>query len=56
MSTRQVHLFGTAPECRAKAASLRTMSTFVQTPELKAKMLGMAMEWESRAEAFEAGP
>ena len=47
---RQVHLFNTAPECRAKAASFRTLSDFVQSPEMKAKMLTLAIEWDGHAD------
>jgi hypothetical protein len=46
--------FTTAPACRAKAASFRTMAQLVTHPELKAKMLRDAEEWEAKAAAFEA--
>jgi len=51
---RQVHLFNTASECRAKAASFRTLSDFVQSPEMKAKMLALAIEWDGHAEGCDA--
>ena len=51
---RQVHMFNTASECRAKAASFRTLSDFVQSPEMKAKMLALAREWEGHAEGYDA--
>jgi hypothetical protein len=50
---KQVHLFNTAAECRAKASSLRTMSVYAQSPASKAKMLNMALEWDVRAEAYD---
>jgi hypothetical protein len=46
--------FTTAPACRAKAASFRTMAQLVSHPELKAKMLQQAEEWEAKAGTFEA--
>jgi hypothetical protein len=51
---KQVYLFNTAPECRAKAASLRTMAAYAQTPASKEKMLTLASEWDDRAAAYEA--
>jgi hypothetical protein len=46
---KQVYMFNTAHECRAKATSLRTMSAYAQRPASKAKMLTMALEWDDRA-------
>ena len=51
---RQVNLFNTASECRAKAASFRTLSDFVQSPKMKAKMLALAIEWDRHAEGCDA--
>jgi hypothetical protein len=51
---KQVHLFNTAAECRAKAASLRTMSAYAQSSASKAKMLTMAVEWDDRAAAYDS--
>ena len=50
---KQVHLFNTAAECRAKASSLRTMSVYAQNPASKAKMLRMALEWDDRATGYD---
>jgi hypothetical protein len=50
----QIQLFKTGPECRAKAASLRTISVYAQSPLAKARLLNMALEWDGRAEACEA--
>jgi hypothetical protein len=49
-----VHCFNTAPECRAKAASMRTMSAFVQSAAVKEKLLSLALEWDVQAEAYDA--
>jgi len=43
-------MFNTAPECRAKAASFRTLADFAQSPNIKAKMLALALEWDRHAE------
>ena len=50
---RQVHMFNTASECRAKAASFRTLADFVQSPQMKAKMLALAVEWDGHAEGYD---
>jgi hypothetical protein len=50
----QIQLFNTGPECRAKAASLRTISVYAQSPLAKARLLNMALEWDGRAETYEA--
>jgi hypothetical protein len=47
---RSVNLADTASECRAKAASFRTLASFVQSPEMKAKMLALAIKWDGHAE------
>lgn len=52
---KKVYVSNTAYECRAKATSLRTVSAYVQSPASKAKMLTMALEWEDRAAAYDAG-
>ena len=51
---KEVQNFITAPECRAKAASLRTISGFAAGTAAKANLLRMASEWEAQAEACEA--
>jgi hypothetical protein len=51
---KQIHLFNTGAECRAKAASLRTISVHAQSPLAKARLLDMALEWDGRAEACDA--
>jgi hypothetical protein len=51
---KQIYLFNTGAECRAKAASLRTISVYAQSPMAKAKLLDMAREWDGRAETYEA--
>jgi hypothetical protein len=45
--------FTCAAECKAKAASLRTVSTHSHNPATKAKMLSMALQWDARAAEFE---
>jgi hypothetical protein len=51
---KQIDLFTTGPECRAKAASLRTISIYAQSPRAKARLLDMALEWDGRAQAYDA--
>jgi hypothetical protein len=51
---KQIYLFNTAAECRAKASSLRTMSIYAESPASKAKMLTMALDWDDRAAAYDA--
>ena len=51
---KKADLFNTAPECRAKAASLRTVSVHAHNPVSKAKILAMALDWDARADAFDA--
>jgi hypothetical protein len=51
---KEVRNFITAPECRAKAVSLRTISAFASSAAAKANLLRMASEWEAQAEAWEA--
>lgn len=51
---KEVYYFNTAPECRAKAASMRTMSAFAFSPALKEKLMRLALEWDVQAEAYEA--
>jgi hypothetical protein len=53
---KQIHLFNTGAECRAKATSLRTISVYAQSPMAKARLLTMALEWDGRAEAYDALP
>jgi hypothetical protein len=50
MRRRQTHLYITASECRAKAASFRTLSDIVQSPATKAKLLALAIEWDNQAD------
>jgi hypothetical protein len=50
----EAYYFDTAPECRAKAASLRTMSAFNVSAALKERLLKMALEWDVQAEAYDA--
>ena len=51
---KQIQLFNTGAECRAKATSLRTISAYAQSPLAKARLLNMALEWDGRAETYEA--
>jgi hypothetical protein len=51
---RTLPTFTTGPECRAKAASLRTMSDHAHTPGARERMLDMALEWDARADAYDA--
>jgi hypothetical protein len=53
---KQIHLLSTSAECRAKATSLRTISAYAQSPMAKARLLDMALEWDGRAETYEALP
>jgi hypothetical protein len=41
--------FTSAVECKAKAASLRTVSAHAHNPESKARMIEMALYWDARA-------
>jgi hypothetical protein len=50
---RTLPTFTTAPECRAKAASLRTMSEHAHKPGARQRMLDMALNWDVQAEAYE---
>ena len=47
-------LFKTASEFRAQASSLRTISAHAINPLSKARILGMALEWDAKADAFDA--
>jgi hypothetical protein len=51
---RTLPTFTTATECRAKAASLRTISEHAHKPGTRERMLEMALEWDAQAEAYEA--
>jgi len=53
---RQVYMVNTASECRAKAASFRTLADFVQSPNMKTKMLALAIDWERYAEGCGEAP
>ncbi len=44
-----IRTFTTAPECRAKAASLRTISQYALNPVSKERLLGLALDWDNKA-------
>jgi hypothetical protein len=50
MVTKKIPLM-IASECRAKAASLRTISAYAHNPASKARMLEMALKWDAHAES-----
>ncbi len=51
---KEVHLFNTASECRAKAASFRTTSIYAQSPASKERLRRLAIEWDNQAVAYDA--
>ena len=51
---KEVHLFNTAAECRAKAAAFRTTSVCVQSPAAKERLYRLSVEWDNQAVAYDA--
>ena len=53
MSRQKAKCYDNAPECRAKAASLRVLAEQINTPSSKERALTIARAWDAKADELE---